>query len=215
VRSGVPFLTGTTMSLPCSSSPTPSSLARQRWAGALAALRRDEGGVAALQFALVAAPFLALLFAILETALVFWAGQVLQTAVTDTARDVYTGTFQLAHATSTPAQTKQDIKAAICTRVVAMFDCATKLTIDVKTYPLSSGFPTTLPSPIVVDSNGNRGVDPNFGQYSNPVPNQIVLVRAIVLYPVYVSLLGSGTSNLNGTTRVLMGSAAFQTEPYN
>ena len=199
------------MSLPCSSLRRPSSAARQRWASAVAGLRRDEGGVAAMQFALIAAPFLALLFAVLETALVFWAGQVLQTAVTDTARDVYTGTFQLAHVASTPAQTKDDIKTAICTRVLAMFDCATKLTIDVKSY---TTFPTTLPSPIVVDSNGNRAVDPNFGQYSNPGPNQVVLVRAIVLYPVFVNLLGSNTSNLNGTTRVLMGSAAFRTEPY-
>ena len=41
---------------------------------------RQEDGVAAVEFALVAAPFLALIFAILETALVFFAGQALETA---------------------------------------------------------------------------------------------------------------------------------------
>ena len=42
-------------------------------------LKKDDGA-AAVEFALVAAPFLALVFAIMETALVFFAGQTLETA---------------------------------------------------------------------------------------------------------------------------------------
>jgi hypothetical protein len=144
----------------------------------------------------------------------FFHVQVLQTAVTDTARDVYTGSFQLANVTSSAAQTKANIKAAICARVVAMINCTTQLTIDVKSYPAGSSFPTTLPSPIVVDSNGVRSVDPAFGDYSTPGPNTVVLVRAIVLYPVYVNLIGANTSNLSATTRLIMASAVFRTEPY-
>ncbi len=41
---------------------------------------RQQDGAAAVEFALVAAPFSALIFAILETALVFFAGQTLETA---------------------------------------------------------------------------------------------------------------------------------------
>lgn len=196
---------------PTSADPVPSVPPARSWRVAAGRLRREERGVAAVQFALLAAPFLALLFAILETALVFWAGQVLQTAVTDTARDIYTGSFQLANVASNATQLKDNVKTAICSRVVAMFDCTGKLTIDVASY---TTFPTSIPSPIVLDSSGNRVVDPNFGQYSSPGPNQVVLVRAIVLYPVYVNLLGSSTSNLNATTRIIMGSAAFRTEPY-
>ena len=44
--------------------------------------RRQDGG-AAVEFGLVAAPFLALLFAIMETAIVFFAGQALETAAAD------------------------------------------------------------------------------------------------------------------------------------
>ena len=46
---------------------------------------RQQDGAAAVEFALVAVPFLALMFAILETALVFFAGQTLEAAVTDAA----------------------------------------------------------------------------------------------------------------------------------
>ena len=53
-------------------------------------VRRDDGATV-IEFAIVIMPFLALLFAILETALVFFAGQVLETAVTDASRLVMTG----------------------------------------------------------------------------------------------------------------------------
>jgi len=41
---------------------------------------RKSDGAAAVEFALVVVPFFALMFAIIELALVFWAGQVLETA---------------------------------------------------------------------------------------------------------------------------------------
>src|SRR5712692_11686541 len=42
-------------------------------------LIKQQDGAAAVEFALVAAPFLALVFAIMETAVVFFAGQALET----------------------------------------------------------------------------------------------------------------------------------------
>ena len=55
---------------------------------------RQQDGAAAVEFALVAAPFLALIFAILETALVFFAGQALETAVANSSRLIMTGQAQ-------------------------------------------------------------------------------------------------------------------------
>ena len=60
----------------------------------LRAFARREDGAAAVEFAIVVAPFLAMLFAILETALVFFAGQTLETAVSDSARLILTGQAQ-------------------------------------------------------------------------------------------------------------------------
>src|ERR1035437_1140141 len=57
---------------------------------------RHQDGTAAIEFALVAVPFLALLFAILETALVFFAGQTLETAASDSGRLIMTGQAQTA-----------------------------------------------------------------------------------------------------------------------
>ena len=54
----------------------------RRWLGLKTARRlaRQEDGTAAIEFGLVALPFLALVFAIIETALVFFASQTLETA---------------------------------------------------------------------------------------------------------------------------------------
>ena len=58
--------------------------------------RRNRRGSAAVEFALVAPVFFALLFAIIETALVFFAGQVLETITQDSARQILTGQAQTA-----------------------------------------------------------------------------------------------------------------------
>jgi Flp pilus assembly pilin Flp len=59
-------------------------------------LLRREDGVAAVEFALVAAPFLALMFAIIETALVFFTRQCLETVVADSSRLIMAGQVQTA-----------------------------------------------------------------------------------------------------------------------
>jgi len=56
--------------------------------------RRDRKGSAAVEFALVAPIFFALLFAILETGFVFFAGQTLETVTQDVSRLVMTGQAQ-------------------------------------------------------------------------------------------------------------------------
>jgi Flp pilus assembly protein TadG len=91
-------------------------------------LARDEKGIATVEFAIVAAPFLALMFAIMETAIVFFAGQTLETAVADSARLIMTGQAQ------TSSFTAAQFKSAVCAKILGLFDCQNGLQIDVKTY---------------------------------------------------------------------------------
>src|SRR5262245_15985164 len=77
---------------------------------------RQQDGTAAIEFGMVALPFLGLTFAILETALVFFAGQTLETAVTDSARLIMTGQAQ------TGGWSKEDFKTAVCGKVYGLFD---------------------------------------------------------------------------------------------
>src|SRR5580698_11501526 len=79
--------------------------------------RRNRGGSAAVEFALVAPVFFALLFAIIETAIMFFASQVLETITQDSARMILTGQAQIASYTQAQFQTY------VCSQIPALFTC--------------------------------------------------------------------------------------------
>ena len=76
--------------------------------------RRDEEGVAAVEFAMVAFPFFFLLTTIIEASLFFFAGQMLESAVDRVGRDIRTG--QLG-----PETTVTQMKAAVCIEASVLF----------------------------------------------------------------------------------------------
>ena len=163
-------------------------------------LRRDDGA-AAIEFAMVAAPFLALLFAIMETALIFFAGQALETAAADSARLVMTGQAQ------TKGLSQEQFKEEVCKKVHGLFDCAGGILVDVRTYNSFSSINNTKP----LDANGNLTLSP---AYSPGGPGDIVMVRLLYQWPVYVPLLGLNLADMQGGKRLIMATSAFRNEPY-
>ena len=150
---------------------------------------RQQEGSAAVEFGMVAAPFLALIFAIMET------------AVADSGRLIMTGQAQ------TQGFDGGAFKNAVCARIFGLFDCQAGVYIDVKTF--TSFAAVSMPSP--VDANGN--FQNNFG-YAPGGPGDIVVVRLFYQWPVYVSLLGFNLQNMSGGKRLLIATAAFRNEPY-
>ena len=163
---------------------------------------REQSGAAAVEFAMVAAPFLALVFAILETALVFFAGQALETAAADSARLIMTGQAQ------TQGYDQAKFKQAVCAKIYGLFNCSGGLSVDVKNYPSFASVNVSKP----IDGNGNVQTA-TFG-YAPGGPGDIVVVRLMYQWPVYVSLLGLNLSDTTGGKRLLMSTVAFRNEPY-
>lgn len=162
---------------------------------------RQQDGAAAVEFALVALPFLALLFAILETAMVFFAGQTLEAATAESARLLLTGQAQ------TAGFSKDDFKTQVCNRVYGLFDCAGGVYVDVKNY--SNSFASVTSTPPV-----NNGVlNTNAMSYAPGGPGCITVVSLYYQWPVYISLF-TNLSNLNGSNRLLQATAVFRNEPY-
>jgi len=166
-------------------------------------LVRQQDGAAAVEFAMVAAPFLAMVFAIMETALVFFAGQALETAATDSARLIMTGQAQ------TQGYDAAKYKEAVCGKIYGLFSCMEGLYVDVKTY---QNFSNINNSQKPIDANGNLQTG-DFG-YQPGGPGDIVVVRMFYQWPVYVSLLGLNLSDISGGKRLLMSTVAFRNEPY-
>lgn len=161
---------------------------------------RRQDGAAAVEFALVAVPFFALLFAILQTAIIFFASQALQAAVADSSRLIMTGQAQQANFTAA------DFKNAVCARVSALFNCATGVTVDVKNY---SSFSAINNSPPVT----NGQFDPSKASFGLAGPGCIQVVTLYYQWPVYVSLLG--LADLNGGYKLMSASSVFKNEPYS
>ena len=176
--------------------------AKRFCAGALARrFLRQQDGASAVEFGLVAAPFLALVFAIMETAIVFFAGQALETAAADSARLIMTGQAQ------TAGYNQAAFKTAVCNKIYGLFSCSSGLYVDVKSYSSFASVSTSKPI-----TNGNFDIS-NFG-YAPGGPGDIVVVRLMYQWPVYVSLLGLNLSDVSGGKRVLMATYAFRNEPY-
>src|SRR4051812_41877055 len=148
---------------------------------------RQEEGAAAVEFGMVAAPFLLLVFAIMETAVIFFAGQALETAVADSARLIMTGQAQ------TQGFNQSAFKNQVCARIYGLFDCANGLSVDVRTFASFSNVSMTPP----LDSSGNFQ---NNMQYQPGGPGDIVVVRLFYQWPVYVALL----QNMSGHKRLLV-----------
>jgi Flp pilus assembly protein TadG len=166
-------------------------------------LVRQQSGAAAVEFGLVAAPFLAMVFAIIETAVVFFAGQALETAAADSARLIMTGQAQ------TQGYDASKFKTAVCSKIYGLFNCTGGLYVDVKTY---ASFASMNNSQLPLDANGNLQSG-SFG-YQPGGPGDIVVVRLMYQWPVYVSLLGLNLSDMSGGKRLLMSTVAFRNEPY-
>ena len=165
---------------------------------------RQQDGATAIEFALVALPFLALTFAILETALVFFAGQTLEAAAADSGRLIMTGQAQ------TGGFDKDAFKTAVCDRISGLFDCTNKLYVDVQTYSSFSSSSTAVnTSPIQNGKFDNTKVEYNPGGAGD-----IVVVTLYYEWPIYLSLLGNHLDNLNGDKRLLVATSVFKNEPY-
>lgn len=162
---------------------------------------RQQDGSAAIQFGLVAAPFLALTFAIIETALIFFAGQALETAAADASRLIMTGQAQ------TQGFDAGKFKQAVCAKIYGLFDCANGISVDVKNYSNFASVDTSKP----VNPDGTLNTNMS---YQPGGPGNIVVVRLIYQYPVYVNLLGFNLANMAGGKHLLMATAAFRNEPY-
>ncbi len=173
---------------------------------------RSQDGAAAMEFGFVALPFLMLLWAIFETALMFWTNQVLEEALSQASRSVLTGQSRSLYASSNAATNAAAFRDAVCARApLRLIDCS-KLSIDVRSYAdfgaASSG--TASNNPLA----GGK-LDTSSFSYSQPASGQIVVIRAVLDYKLFLTSWASASlANIGSGHRGLVASIAFRTEPF-
>ena len=169
-------------------------------------------GAAAVEFAMVVAPFLFMIFAVLELALVFLLSTSLDTATERAARRIRTGEVQVA------GETAAAYKTALCTQMTWLADnCDTALRVDVRTY---QQFPDTN-----VDSAFKTCTKPDGTTYKCMAddadmqwqpggPTDVVVVRTYYQWPLITPFLDQALSRLPGNVAVVQSTQTFRNEPY-
>jgi Flp pilus assembly pilin Flp len=157
-------------------------------------------GATAVEFAIVAAPFFAILLAIIEIAAVFWVNGALIEAVSQPARAVLVG----------ETIDKNRFKTLICEKASPLVECD-KLVIDVRSFksfaevgrmPL---FDPITKQPLPVSFDPGKGGD-------------IILVRVAYAYPLIVPWFHNiffDLSNIDNKHRLILATNVFKNEPYN
>lgn len=152
------------------------------------AFHADQTAASVVEFALVAAPFLAILFGILELAFIFIVNVSLSIAMAGFATQLRTGQLQ-APGLSATASTGSQIdlagaKTLLCNQmlILQLATCTQRLQIDVR--PLTSFAQTASTAPV----SGSTFNSANLCYYSGNSGN-VVEIRAWYLYAISDPLL--------------------------
>ena len=164
---------------------------------------RTERGATAVEFALIAPPFLATLIAIFEVTLYLFAQALLQNAAVEAGRLFMTGQAQNSNTTQTQFQTD------VCPMVSALFTCSS-LMVNVQAYSSVSGASAGAPT-LTFNSSG---AVTNAWSYDPGAPGELMVVQLIYEWPIISGPFGYVLPNLGNGHTEMMGVSAFRVEPY-
>lgn len=182
---------------------------------------RGEGGAATVEFAIVAVPFLALVFAILETAFIFFAQQALQNAAVDAGRLIMTGQAQQNYQNSGQPMTASQFRTAACASISNILNCNSNLIVDVQTYASFSAANAGNATAPPLNAQGVLQINPSSPPFNMGGPGDIVVVVLMYQWPAWVTLPGLNSlldwasgNNQPVTGRLLIATSVFMNEPY-
>lgn len=162
----------------------------------------DETGTTAVEFGIVAIPFILILVGLLEMGLMFAAGTVLEGGTQEAGRMVRTGQIQAA------GDPEAAFRAALCDHVDTFMNC------DDLTYEVielgDAGFHGASAVEPVIDEDGvmhPRPFDPG-------EENSVVLIRAAYLYPIKTPLFAHLLADSAGNRKLFLSTVVIRNEPY-
>ena len=159
---------------------------------------KDERGTNAVEFALLALPFFGLLLGVIQLGLIFLAGQSLDQAIDNAAREIRTGQTR---SINTAVNT---FRTNLCDDIPIIMDCENNLEVSVQSF---ASFEDTTLTPLFVDNS------PVFtGDYETGNGGEIVVISAAVSIPLVAGSL-FGTGDGSGRSR-LSSSLVFTNENF-
>ena len=171
--------------------------------------RSQQRGAAAVEFAMVATPFLMLLFGLFEVMMIFFVQTTLESAITEESRKIKTG-----QANAGAGMTAAAFKAGVCAHMMGLVNCADRLFVMVENQPATGALPSPMSTPAILAA-------PPYQQ--NTAAGSIVVVRGFYMWPLLTPGISSAfknttatgpNGNLGSTNRMLVATSAFRNEPF-
>lgn len=173
------------------------SILRRKFFGNLGRLARARRGAVAVEYAIIAVPFLTLLFAIIETGYIFFSAVLIETGTAEAARQIRTGTVQ---ASGAPIA---QFRAVLCANLFNVVPC-NNLRVDVRNF---TTFGAARNNPPLA---GNAGGD----QFAPGGAGDVVVVRVSWSWNFITPFINRLLANVDGGQRSFVAAAAFRNEPF-
>ena len=165
----------------------------------------DRKGSAAVEFALVAPPFLALMFSTFEVGWFYFATSQIDAAAIESARTIRTGQVQKA------GLTKEQFFAQVCPKVAAFGDCDDILTVEVDTF---ASFQALAADTSAVVCSNDEPQEIEALAYNPGGENAIVRLRVCLLYKTINPTIGVNVSETADGKRRVYSTYILRNEPY-
>jgi Flp pilus assembly protein TadG len=166
--------------------------------------RQSQSGVTAIEFAMVAPPFFALMLAIFEVGVMLFSEYVIEHGVGKASRMIRTGEVQAVPMTATQFRT------LVCGNLASYLDCETDLNIDVRAF--NDFGSVVLPAPLTAEGELSADVTTN-SQFNPGDPTQVVVVRVYYAWSLFAPGM-TYMANMSDGRRLLAAGAAFRNEPF-
>jgi Flp pilus assembly protein TadG len=172
----------------------------------------DQSGFTAVEFAMVALPFVMLLFGTISVCLFYFTNFTMENAVWMASRSIRTGQFQQGEGAYASMATAEDrkkaFKQALCAKAPAYIDC-NKAVVMVQSN--AGGFGSIVRPVCATDGTI---IDQTKADFNPGGASSVVLITVCYPWGFGGKLPFFPLSNLSDGSLLIQASVAFRTEPY-
>ncbi len=170
---------------------------------------RDRKGSAAVEFALVAPPFLALMMSTFEVGWFYFATSQIDAAAIEAARTIRTGQVQQANGGA--GLTKEEFYAQVCPSIAPLGDCSALLTVEVDTFGSFAELASDTSAVVCTNDDPAEIAALSFAPGDE---NQIVRLRLCLLYKTLNPTIGVNVSQTAEGKRRVFATYVVRNEPF-
>ena len=169
--------------------------------GVLNKFIHSKDGTTAVEFSLIAAPFIFMLIGVIEMALMFASASLLEGSAATAARLIRTGQVQQA------GGSQAMFENTLCNFAAPLINCEDLQyqVYSVDTFDEADNLPDAQ-----FDADGNL----TYTTYDPGGVSDVVLIRVAYSYNITTPLLQTFLTNNGDNTRTMMATIVLQTEPY-